>query len=276
MAEFRDFASLDEAVGFLVTRWYRDFAGPGDKRWQGVNRAADRNEAARLLVIEGYATDPDYATKLVRLMDQHAPVPPVLEAPSAAQRSQWLSQIKALNLSQPDARTCQAAAIGMAVGERDVQAVRRQLDAEARRQGSAAGSPAVMASVIRAYRRPYRYEGNASLAKVYGWLKTGEFLITHGWFTSSGHVIALDGLKVGRGVNRYELDVKDPWGEFDAPAWKYGGGAKFYDGFYSDGCIYAACVAGVSAADAARIYRSKQLDVNRGGMWVHRFLVGQG
>jgi uncharacterized protein YcbK (DUF882 family) len=37
---------------------------------KGVNRAESRNECARLLVKEGYATDPDYSTKLIQIMDR--------------------------------------------------------------------------------------------------------------------------------------------------------------------------------------------------------------
>jgi hypothetical protein len=275
-AEFKDFESLDAAVKYLVDRWYRDYTSSEGKRWHGVNRAADRKEAARLLVLEGYATDPAYASKLVALMDQHAPLPPPLPAVKPAERTQWVTAIKALNISQPDSRTCQAAAIGMAVGDPDVLGIRRKLDAEAKRQGSSAGSPGVMAAVIRSYRRPYRYEASASLAMCCEWLKAGEFLITHGWFTVSGHVIALDGLKSRDGGKRHDFDVKDPWGEFYAQSWRYRGPEKFFDGFYSDQCIYAACVAGSSAADAARVYLSNTLDLNRGGMWVHRFLVDGG
>ena len=272
-AEFKDFPSLDGAVRYLVDRWYRDYVSAEGKRWRGVNRAGDRNEAARLLVIEGYATDPRYSEKLVALMDEHSPLPPQRPALLEPERSEWVTSIKALNLSQPDARTCQAAAIGMAVGNKDVLAIRAQLDAEAKRQGSSAGSPGVMAAVIRHYRRPYRYEANGSLAKCIEWLKAGEFLVTHGWFTPSGHVICLDGVKLSTGGKRHAFNVKDPWGEFFADSWRYRGPEKFFDGFYSDQCIYAACVAGSSNDDAARVYKSGTLDLNRGGMWVHRFLV---
>jgi flagellum-specific peptidoglycan hydrolase FlgJ len=50
---------------YLVDRWYKDYG-----RFKGVNRATSRNECARLLVKEGYATDPDYATKLIQIMDR--------------------------------------------------------------------------------------------------------------------------------------------------------------------------------------------------------------
>lgn len=74
-AEFKDFASIKAAVDHLVSRWYQDFTSPNGVRYRGVNRGKDRNEAARLLVKEGYATDPHYGEKLIRLMDEHAPAP---------------------------------------------------------------------------------------------------------------------------------------------------------------------------------------------------------
>jgi hypothetical protein len=181
---------------------------------------------------------------------------------------EWRTVIRALNLSQPDARTCQAACIGMAVGDRDIQGIRRKLDS----LGSA-GSPRVMAEVIRAYGKPYSLEMDASLAEVIGWLKAGEFLITHGWFTGPGHVICLDGLKRTPKGTRHLFDVRDPWGEFDFPAWKYLPGATFYTGFYSELGIYAACVAGTSAADASARYRAGVVNRAQGGMWVHRMLT---
>lgn len=186
-------------------------------------------------------------------------------APSPAERRQWVTQVKALNLSQPDASTCQSACIAMAVGSKDIAGIRRKLTAKGE-----AGSPAVMAAVIRDYGRPYRYEGDASLAKCYEWLKAGEFLITHGWFTNSGHVICLDGLKDVGG--RYALDVKDPWSEFNAKSWAYDIGSKFFDGFYSDLLIYATCVAGRSLASAKAVYNSGKVNTSEGGMWVHRFM----
>lgn len=183
------------------------------------------------------------------------------------QHTEWATKIKALNLSQPDAVTCQSACIGMAVGDSNVQSIRRKL-----LMHGSAGSPDVMGRVIRSYGRPYQFVGDASLNDVYGWLKAGEFLITHGWFTNSGHVICLDGLKAKPPL-RYSINVKDPWSEFNADAWLYNLGGKFYDGFYSDRLIYAACVAGNSSADAKRIYDKGGVNTAQKGMWVHRFLV---
>lgn len=70
-ADFMNFKDLGNCVQYLVDRWHRDY-----KSFTGVNAAADRNEAARLLVFEGYATDSKYADKLIKLMDQHAPLAP--------------------------------------------------------------------------------------------------------------------------------------------------------------------------------------------------------
>lgn len=189
-------------------------------------------------------------------------------APAAkAAIERWRTRVEALKLSQPNASTCQAACIAMGVRDPDIMGVRRKLLAL-----GTAGDPAVMGRVIKGYGVPYVYNGDARLSDVYRWLRDGELLITHGWFTASGHVIVLDGLAHDSRSGRYLLDVADPWSEFDAPLWKYASGAKFYDGTYSELCIYAACVAGTSAGNARDIYKAGQVDRNRGGMWVHRIL----
>lgn len=63
---FKDFTGTYDCVKYLVKRWYQDH---GD--YKGVNRASSREECARVLVEEGYATDPDYAEKLIKLMDDN-------------------------------------------------------------------------------------------------------------------------------------------------------------------------------------------------------------
>ena len=75
-AGFIDFPDLYTCVCYLVERWYKDFG-----RFKGVNRAKSADECARLLVTEGYATDPDYATKLIAILNkQNKPLQP--ETPS--------------------------------------------------------------------------------------------------------------------------------------------------------------------------------------------------
>jgi hypothetical protein len=267
-AHFMNFESVRAGVQYLVRLWYHDYVAPNGKTYQGVNRASDREAAADMLVAQGYATDPAYARKLCELMAKHAPRPKPTQELLKAESKVWRTKVKALNLSQPDASTCQAACIGMAVGDRDIAGIRQRLT----KRGTA-GDPANMAAIIRSYSNvDYVYEGNASLAQVEGWLKAGELLITHGWFTRSGHVIVLDGLMTKpNGSTSY--DVKDPWGEFDGASWKYLPTIKFFDGFYSRQLIYATCVAGSSVANAEYVYRNSSVDLNRAGMWVHRFRV---
>ncbi len=182
----------------------------------------------------------------------------------------YKTALKVSNFSQPDGYTCQSACIAMAVNDSDIYGIRRKLEAT----GLAAGDPAAMARVIKSYTTKYKFESNASLNQVYDWLEAGEFLITHGWFTKSGHVICLDGMELNTQTLSHRLNVKDPWSEFDAKSWSYNNkGVKFYDGYYSSQCIYAACVAGSSAQSAKGIYNRGELDSARQGMWVHRFLV---
>ena len=77
-ADFLDFPDLETCVCYLVDRWYKDF-----KDYQGCNRASTRDIAARWLVNEGYATDPTYAEKLIKVMNEHAAVKAVDVKPKA-------------------------------------------------------------------------------------------------------------------------------------------------------------------------------------------------
>ncbi len=74
-ASFIDFPDLLACVRYLVERWYLDFKG-----YKGCNHAPTRDEAARWLVKDGYATDPSYADKLIRLMGENTPVRISVEA----------------------------------------------------------------------------------------------------------------------------------------------------------------------------------------------------
>lgn len=64
---FLNFDGLGECVSYLVSRWYKDF-----KQYKGVNNAPSAEAAARELVQQGYATDPQYAEKLIKLMKEQA------------------------------------------------------------------------------------------------------------------------------------------------------------------------------------------------------------
>jgi len=63
---FKDFTGPYDCVKYLVKRWYKDYGG-----YQGVNRATSREECAELLRVEGYATDPSYTEKLIKLMNDN-------------------------------------------------------------------------------------------------------------------------------------------------------------------------------------------------------------
>lgn len=76
---FKRFPTLYSCIEYLVERWYKDFVGPSGS-YKGVNRAATRNECAKLLQEEGYATDTLYATKLIQIMDRELQVPDVNQA----------------------------------------------------------------------------------------------------------------------------------------------------------------------------------------------------
>lgn len=62
-AQFKDFPDLFSCVDYLVSRWYKDYGG-----YRGVNNAPTIAIAAKQLVSEGYATDPEYANKLLNII----------------------------------------------------------------------------------------------------------------------------------------------------------------------------------------------------------------
>jgi hypothetical protein len=71
-AEFIDFPDLFSCVEYLVSRWYRDF-----RKFKGVNRAGSIEAAARELQRQGYATDPAYPEKLLKIVRAQAAKQPV-------------------------------------------------------------------------------------------------------------------------------------------------------------------------------------------------------
>lgn len=157
----------------------------------------------------------------------------------------------------------------MATGSRDIMGIRSRLES----MGDP-GDPYNMARLLEEkFRDRYVFDDNACLSEVRDWLKAGEFLITHGWFTGSGHVICLDGVAIDPSRMSYKISVKDPWSEFSFGSWSYNNpSVQKYDGLYSSHGIYAACVAGSSVVDAAYRYRRGELDSMRKGAWIHRIM----
>jgi hypothetical protein len=114
VASFLDFDSIAAGVDHLVSRWYKDFKG-----YKGVDRAASREDAARQMVAQGYATDPSYAQKLIVLMDQHAPRPKVATPVQQPVRSHsnplqvpWYAQMDSADRAQA-ARMCFSSSCAM-------------------------------------------------------------------------------------------------------------------------------------------------------------------
>jgi len=162
---------------------------------------------------------------------------------------------------QPDAITCQSACVAKMMGlqKEDVQRVRRDLV----RLGNP-GDPYIMGSLLKGSVKEYKFDETSSITDMRRWLTEGYQLITHGWFTNPGHVICL----VGTYDNGFIAD--DPWGEFDAPRWKYSDNWNGDDLKYSNRLIYASCVASYSCDQAATIYSSRVVNLKLANAWVHR------
>ena len=177
-------------------------------------------------------------------------------------------------VSQPDSNTCQAAAIARVLGANDVMTVRRQLLDISNRRGSMAGDPYVMADFLKGRVEDYAFIVDASIEDVKEALGQGYHLITHGYFTRSGHVIGIspfaDGapFKADPRTGSHVFNAEDPWAEFDFPRWRYtarnGNNCR-----YSSYGIYAACVASANMSHAARLYRRRALDTTQRNMWLH-------
>ena len=65
VANIKDYGSPQESVDDLVSKWYKDYPG-----YQGVNNANSLEEAAMMLQRQGYATDPEYAQKLIQIANR--------------------------------------------------------------------------------------------------------------------------------------------------------------------------------------------------------------
>jgi len=86
--EFKDYPSAKECVYDLVEKWYKDYKG-----YSGVNDAPTREDAARELVKQGYATDPMYSSKLIDLMNRNS-VPTLLKKQEMSEYVDLLDAVK--------------------------------------------------------------------------------------------------------------------------------------------------------------------------------------
>ena len=65
VANFKNYSSPQESVDDLVSKWYKNYSN-----YQGVNNANSLEEAAMMLQQQGYATDPNYAQKLIKIANR--------------------------------------------------------------------------------------------------------------------------------------------------------------------------------------------------------------
>jgi hypothetical protein len=162
---------------------------------------------------------------------------------------------------QPDAYTCQSAAICRVIGDRSVAQVRSELEALGE-----PGNPAVMGDYLRPRVAEYHLNMNASLRQAIQACRDGYHLITHGWFTASGHVLGLRDYD----ASTETFVAEDPWCEFDFAGWTYDHSASGNDCRYSARGIWAACVVGSGPGDAHALYLGDRLvGLDDQGMWLH-------
>jgi Mannosyl-glycoprotein endo-beta-N-acetylglucosaminidase/Peptidase_C39 like family len=64
---FKDYPSPEACIEDLIRLWYKDY-----KSFKGINNALHWEEACHMLRREGYATDPDYPRKLIRLITENS------------------------------------------------------------------------------------------------------------------------------------------------------------------------------------------------------------
>ncbi len=184
------------------------------------------------------------------------------------------------DVQQPDVYTCQSAAIARVTGTTNVGAIRAALDHLARERNSAAGDPFVMAQYLRDRCDEYSFLEKGSINDAKRALEQGYQVITHGWFTNSGHVIGLsewghvddNGEWVFRepdpSTGWVYFRAEDPWYEYDFGAGRFtqrsGNNAP-----YSAYGIFAYCVASWSYPGAREIYARRQLNSSQSGAWLH-------
>lgn len=172
---------------------------------------------------------------------------------------------KVLNyVSQPDSRTCQSACIAKVLGTADVEGIRAELEAI-----GVPGDPSVMGQYLKPHVQSYKFVESGSLIDAKDALDNGCVVITHGWFTPSGHVICLVGHEPDPNTLSYRFIVDDPFAEFSFPDAQYISDRSGDNVRYSSYGMYAYCVTSQSYEHAAQLYRQGQLLSAEQGAWLH-------
>lgn len=167
-------------------------------------------------------------------------------------------------VKQPDPYTCQSAAIAKAIGSTDVMSIRRALLAKGE-----PGSYVVMGNYLKPRVRSYRFLADGSLNDAKAALDDGAIVITHGWYTASGHVITLVGYEPDPNFLSYRFIVDDPFAEYNFKTGLYISGTSGNNVRYSSYGIYAYCVASANYGQARSIYRRKELNSSMKNAWLH-------
>lgn len=177
------------------------------------------------------------------------------------------------HVEQPDAYTCQSAAIAKVLGQgsiHQINAIRSNLNADARTRGTMAGDPSVMGAYLTPRVESYTYKHDANLQEIIDWVTQGKGYecIIHGFTTQSGHVWGIeDAEKVGQ---NWVFRCDDPWYEFDFPGNRFTQNSGANVG-YSDLATLAYCVKAWSNWQGVDAYRKGRYQGMLGdrGAWVH-------
>jgi hypothetical protein len=184
-------------------------------------------------------------------------------SPSIHQTSKVLDYV-----SQPNNYTCQSACIAKVLGNTDVAGIRADLETM-----GTPGDPAVMGEYLKSRVQSYEYRASGSLLDAKQALDDGCVVITHGYFTGSGHVVALVGYEPDPETQSYRFIVDDPWEEFSFPDAQYIPNSSGDNVRYSSYGLYAYCVASFSYEQASQLYAEKSLAssevLSEKGAWLH-------
>lgn len=167
-------------------------------------------------------------------------------------------------VAQPNAYTCQSACIAKMLGTSDVHDIRAALETVGQ-----PGCPDVMGRYLKSRVQSYQFLISGSLEDAKAALDEGYTIITHGWFTGSGHVIALVGYEPDPETLSYRFIADDPWMEFSFSDAQYIPDSCGDNVRYSSYGIYAYCVASSSYKNAKQIYAQGRLLSSEKGAWLH-------
>lgn len=102
-------------------------------------------------------------------------------------------------------------------------------------QGLSRHDPNDLAKIVRDYGCNDRFTVNAELDEVKDWLAAGKPIVTHGYFTSFGHIVVI------AGYDETGFIVHDPYGEWTSSGYRTDLSGKYLH--YSYGMIARTCMA---------------------------------